>query len=76
MAASVSVVIAVHHFGARRSLPFLTIGFVGMALLSLSLSTLLSVDILFTPIAVAGLIAALTMQTYQPRDGEGQLAAG
>ena len=74
MAASVSVVVAVNHFGARRSLPFLTIGFVGLALLSLSLSTLLSVDIVFTPIAVSGLIAALTMQTYRLRDRDAQLA--
>jgi signal transduction histidine kinase len=49
-------------FGARRTIPFLGGGFLGMAALSLTASWLLSLDILFTPLAIAASISAVAMQ--------------
>jgi signal transduction histidine kinase len=70
---SLAVAIDVGRFGGRRSFIYLGGGFLGLAGVSLFASWLFSVDILFTPIALAASISAVTMQVKRLREQDIQL---
>jgi len=70
---SVAVAVNVGRFGGRRALPYLGSGFLGLAGLSLFASWFFSIDILFTPIALAASISAATMQVKRLREQEQEL---
>jgi signal transduction histidine kinase len=74
LTASLAVTIDVGRFGGRRAFPYLGGGFLGLAALSLFASWLFSLDILFTPIAIAASISAVTMQVKQLRVHDSELA--
>lgn len=65
---SLAVAINVGRFGGRRSFPYLGVGFLGLAAVSLFASWFYFVDILFIPIALAGFIAAIAIQIKRLRD--------
>jgi signal transduction histidine kinase len=70
---SLAVAIDVSRFGGRRSFIYLGGGFLGLAGVSLFASWFFSVDILFTPIALAASISAVTMQVKRLRERDIQL---
>ena len=70
---SVAVAINVGRFGGRRAFPFLGGGFLGLAAFSLFASWFFSIDILFTPIALAASISAATMQVKRLREQDEEL---
>ena len=70
---SLAVAIDVGRFGGRRSFIYLGGGFLGLAGVSLFASWFFSVDILFTPIALAASISAVTMQVKRLRERDIQL---
>ena len=65
--------LALERFGGRRAIPYLGGGFLGCAALSLFASWFFSVDILFTPIALAASISAATMQVKRLREQDQEL---
>lgn len=70
---SFAVAIGVGWFGGRRAIPYLGGGFLACAGLSLFASWFFSVDILFTPIAIAASISAATMQVKRLREQDEEL---
>lgn len=70
---SVAVAVNVGRFGGRRALAYLGSGFLGLAGLSLFASWFFSIDILFTPIALAASISAATMQVKRLREQDQEL---
>ncbi len=70
---SFAVAINVGRFGLRRAFPYLVGGFLGCAALSLFVSWFYSVDILFTPIALAVSISAAAMQVNRLREQDQEL---
>lgn len=70
---SFGVAVSVGRFGGRRAIPYLGGGFLFCAALSLFASRFFSVDILFTPIALAALISATTMQVKRLRQHDQEL---
>ncbi|MDQ2922641.1 MAG: ATP-binding protein [Acidobacteriota bacterium] len=71
--ASVAVASIVGRFGGRRAIPYLGGGFLGCAALSLFASWFFSVDILFTPIALAASISAATIQVKRLHEQDQEL---
>jgi PAS domain S-box-containing protein len=71
----VSLVAAINvgQFGGRRAFHYLGSGFLGLAALSLAASQFLSFDIHFTPVALAALISAITMQVERLRERDIEL---
>jgi signal transduction histidine kinase len=67
------VAVSVGRFGGRRALPYLGGGFLFCAALSLFASWSSSVDILFTPIALAASISAAAMQVKRLREQDQEL---
>jgi signal transduction histidine kinase len=67
-AVSFGVAFAVARFGGRGAFPYLGGGFLLVAGLSLAASKFLLFDILFVPMALAALIAAVTMQLERLRN--------
>lgn len=65
---SLGVTSAVARFGGRGAFPFLGGGFLGLAAVSLAVSRLFLVDILFVPMALAAVIAAVAMQMNRLRN--------
>ena len=65
---SIAVTGDVGRFGGRRAFIYLGAGFLGLAAVSLFVSSFLSVDILFVPIALAASIAAVTIQIKRLRE--------
>ncbi len=70
---SFAVAVDVGRFGGRRSFLYLGGGFLGLAAVSLFASWLFSVDILFVPVALAGSIAAVTIQIKRLRERDIEL---
>ena len=62
LASSGAVAFAVGRFGGRHAFPYLGGSFLGLATLSLFASWFFSLDVLFTPIALAASISAVAMQ--------------
>ncbi|MFN2516331.1 MAG: ATP-binding protein [Pyrinomonadaceae bacterium] len=73
LAASFAVAIPVGRVGGRRAFPHLGGGFIGLAVSSLFASWFFAVDILFAPMAIAGSIAAVTMQLKRLRKQDVEL---
>jgi signal transduction histidine kinase len=67
-AVSFAVAFAVERFGGRGAFPYLGAGFLFVAGLSLAASRFFNLDILFIPMALAALIAAVTMQLNRLRN--------
>ena len=66
-AVSLAVASAFARFGGRGAFPFVGGGFLGLAALSLAASRVFLLDILFVPMALASLLAAVTMQLNRLR---------
>jgi signal transduction histidine kinase len=73
LTASLAVAVLVGRFGARRALPYLGGGFLGLAVVSLLASRYFSVDILLAPIALAASICAITTQVKRLRERDIEL---
>ena len=65
---SLVVTSAVARFGGRGAFPFLGGGFLGLAAVSLAVSRFFLLDILFVPMALASVIAAVAMQINRLRN--------
>ena len=72
-AVSFAVAIDVGRFGSRRAFLYLGGGFLVLAAVSLFASGFFSLDILFAPVALAGSIAAVTIQVKRLRERDIQL---
>jgi signal transduction histidine kinase len=70
---SLAVAVSVDRFGGRRAIPFLGGGFIFFAGLSLLASWFFSVDILFTPIALAAATSAIAVQVKRLRQQDQEL---
>jgi signal transduction histidine kinase len=62
VAVALAVAFEVERVGARRALPYLGGGFLGLSAFSLFASSYFSLDILFIPIAISGCLAAALIQ--------------
>jgi signal transduction histidine kinase len=62
IAVALAVALEVERVGARRAFPYLGGGFLGLSAFSLFASWYFSLDILFTPIALAGFLSAGLIQ--------------
>jgi signal transduction histidine kinase len=70
---SFAVAIDLGRFGGRRAFIYLGGGFLGLAALSLFASWFFSVDVLFAPLALAGLISAVAIQIKRLRERDIEL---
>lgn len=70
---SLAVAADVGRFGGRRAFIYLGGGFLGLAALSLFVSSFFSVDILLVPIALAATICAVTIQIKRLRERDIEL---
>jgi two-component system, OmpR family, phosphate regulon sensor histidine kinase PhoR len=65
LAVAVGSGLAIERLGARRAFPYLGIGFLSLAFLSLFISRLLFIDILSVPMTLAGVMAAFAVQAQR-----------
>ncbi|HKO45196.1 MAG TPA: ATP-binding protein [Pyrinomonadaceae bacterium] len=70
LAASLAVALGIERVGARRALPYLGGGFLGLAGFSLFASWYFSLNILFTPIAIAAALSAVLIQVKRLTERE------
>lgn len=63
----------VGRFGGRRAFPYLGVGFLGLATLSLVASRFFSLDVVFTPISLAAALSAAIMQIKLLREHDIEL---
>jgi signal transduction histidine kinase len=72
-ASSLMSAMVVGRFGGRRAFPYLGAGFLLLSISSLAASWLFSMDIVFTPIFLAGAFSAAIMQTKRLREQDLEL---
>lgn len=73
VAVALAVAFEVERVGARRAFPYLGGGFLGLSTFSLFASWYFSLDVLFTPIAIAACLAAALTQIKRLADRDTEL---